>query len=105
MRYDTRGPIGARGSRHYIGIMRQILASRTFGIVILLAALLGLLVASLTYAYGIWTTLGAADLPLSVILAMIGGILFSLLVGGGLMALVFYSSRHGYDERAHGRED
>jgi hypothetical protein len=26
------------------------------------------------------------------------GIFFSLIVGGGLMALMFYSSRHGYDE-------
>jgi hypothetical protein len=26
------------------------------------------------------------------------GIIFSLLVGVGLMALVFYSSRHGYDD-------
>ena len=30
--------------------------------------------------------------------AMGFGIVFSLLVGCGLMALVFYSSRHGYDE-------
>jgi len=30
--------------------------------------------------------------------AMILGIIFSLLVGCGLMALVFYSSRRGYDE-------
>ena len=26
------------------------------------------------------------------------GVFFSLLVGGGLMALVFYSSREGFDE-------
>jgi hypothetical protein len=32
--------------------------------------------------------------------AMFGGVLFSLLVGGGLMALVFYSSRAGYDDKA-----
>ena len=32
--------------------------------------------------------------------AMAAGILFSLLVGVGLMALVFYSSRAGYDEPA-----
>ena len=30
--------------------------------------------------------------------AMILGIIFSLLVGCGLMALVFYSNRRGYDE-------
>jgi hypothetical protein len=28
------------------------------------------------------------------------GIVFSLIVGCGLMALVFYSSRHGYDDAA-----
>jgi hypothetical protein len=28
------------------------------------------------------------------------GIFFSIVVGCGLMALVFYSSRHGYDEAA-----
>ena len=28
------------------------------------------------------------------------GILFSLVIGIPLMALLFYSSRHGYDERA-----
>jgi hypothetical protein len=33
--------------------------------------------------------------------AIVGGVLFSLLVGGGLMALVFYSSRHGYDDDVH----
>ena len=32
--------------------------------------------------------------------AMFGGIVFSLLVGGGLMGLVFYSNRAGYDDRA-----
>jgi len=25
-------------------------------------------------------------------------VFFSLLIGGGLMGLVFYSSRHGYDD-------
>ena len=58
-------------------------------IVIALMALLG---ASLYYAYGIWTTLGAADLPGWMYAAMIGGVVFSLLVGGGLMGLVFYSA-------------
>ena len=32
--------------------------------------------------------------------AMTIGVVFSLLVGIVLMALLFYSSRHGYDERA-----
>ena len=32
--------------------------------------------------------------------AMILGIVFSLAVGFGLMALLFYSSRHGYDDNS-----
>jgi hypothetical protein len=66
-------------------------------IVIALMALLG---ASIYYAYGIWTTLGAADMPGWIYGAMFGGVVFSLLVGGGLMGLVFYSNRAGYDDRA-----
>jgi hypothetical protein len=34
-------------------------------------------------------------------IALILGVIFSLAVGGGLMALVFVSSRRGYDEKAH----
>jgi hypothetical protein len=34
--------------------------------------------------------------------AIAGGVVFSLVVGGGLMALVFYSSRHGYDDLSGG---
>jgi len=38
-------------------------------------------------------------------LAMILGIVFTLLVGCGLMALMFYSSRHGCDEAASDLSD
>jgi hypothetical protein len=64
------------------------------------AALFALLAAAIYYAYGVWTALGAADLPVWMYAAMIGGVTGSVLVGCGLMALVFYSSRRGYDERA-----
>jgi hypothetical protein len=47
--------------------------------------LLGLLVAATLFAIRSWT---------STI-----GVVFSLLVGIALMTLLFYSSRHGYDER------
>lgn len=63
-------------------------------------ALLALLAAALYYAFGIWNALETADMPGWMYVAMAGGVLFSLLVGCGLMALVFYSSRRGYDERA-----
>jgi hypothetical protein len=73
---------------------------RMLGIAVLVTALLALLGASLWYALGLWMALEEADLPVSIYIAMAGGILFSLAVGIGLMALVFYSNRAGYDERA-----
>jgi hypothetical protein len=81
------------GSTLHIRPMRIVM-----GLIVI--ALMALLAASLYYAYGIWTTLGAADMPGWIYAAMAGGIVFSLLVGGGLMGLVFYSSRAGYDDRA-----
>jgi hypothetical protein len=86
--------IDDRGDGAYIRRMRNL------GVALLLAALFGLLAASLWYAYGLWTSLEDTDLPPGLYIAMAGGVLFSLLVGCGLMALVFYSSRHGYDDRA-----
>jgi len=65
------------------------------------AVLLVLLAAALWYAYGLWTAL-EAEMPTELYALMAGGVIFSLLVGCGLMALVFYSARHGYDEQADG---
>jgi hypothetical protein len=67
-----------------------------------ITALLALLGVSIWYAYGMWTAVDTEPLPMSLYLAMGLGALFTLLVGGGLMALLFYSSRHGYDEHAAG---
>ncbi len=65
--------------------------------VLVVLALLVLLAVTLGWAVYAWN---AIDVEMSVhgYVAMILGIVFSLLVGCGLMALVFYSSRHGYDE-------
>ena len=69
-----------------------------------LLSLLVLLAASLYYAYGLWVAVDAPDMPAGLYVAMGLGVLFSVVVGAGLMALVFYSSRRGYDERASGRD-
>jgi hypothetical protein len=45
-------------------------------------------------------TVGDAAVPTSGYVAMALGVIFSLVVGFGLMALIFYSSRKGYDEPA-----
>lgn len=50
-----------------------------------------------------WLAINAVSLPgpsmpATGYVAMALGVVFSLVVGIGLMALLFYSSRHGYDE-------
>ena len=66
---------------------------------LVVTVLMLLLVASAVIGYLGWT-LGNADVPTSGYVAMAFGVVFSLAVGVGLMALVFYSSRKGYDEPA-----
>jgi hypothetical protein len=67
---------------------------------ITLAILLSFLVLAAVFAYVGWNRHG--DVPMSAhgYIAMALGIGFTLVVGTGLMALVFYSSRKGYDEQA-----
>ncbi|HYS87161.1 MAG TPA: hypothetical protein VEN78_19490 [Bradyrhizobium sp.] len=45
-----------------------------------------------------WTLGNGADVPTSGYAAMALGVIISLAVGFGLMALIFYRSRKGYDE-------
>jgi hypothetical protein len=62
------------------------------------AILVGLLIAAGVVAYLGWTSESGPPLPTTLYVMMGLGIGFSLLIGIGLMALVFYSSRHGYDD-------
>jgi hypothetical protein len=64
---------------------------------IVIAVLLLLLGASGFIAYRGWTV-DNVDVAASGYIAMAFGVIFSLIVGVGLMALIFYSSRKGYDE-------
>ncbi len=64
--------------------------------------LLGLLIAVTLFAVRSWTSVEGPPMPEVGYVAMTIGIVFSLLIGIALMALLFYSSRHGYDERASG---
>jgi formate hydrogenlyase subunit 3/multisubunit Na+/H+ antiporter MnhD subunit len=56
-----------------------------------------LLAASVWFAIYAWTAIEGPPIPAEGYVAMALGVVFSLIVGIGLMALVFYSSRHGYD--------
>jgi hypothetical protein len=66
--------------------------------VVLVVPLVALLAAAVWFAARAWTYLGGEPLPVYGYVAMAGGIMFSLLIGCGLMALAFYSHRHGYDD-------
>ena len=67
---------------------------------IIVAILSLLLAAAAILAYLGWTSAGDTAVPASAYVAMAFGVIFSLVIGVGLMALVFYSSRKGYDEPA-----
>jgi|SRR5581483_1112891 len=76
---------------------RSISILRTAGGWIVIAVLLLLLGASGFIAYR-GLTVDNVDVPAAGYFAMAFGVIFSLIVGIGLMALIFYSSRKGYDE-------
>ncbi len=65
--------------------------------------LFGLLAVAFWFAGTAWVRFEGDPIPLYGWIAIAGGVFFSLLVGIGLMALVFYSSRHGYDDSGDGR--
>jgi hypothetical protein len=67
---------------------------------VVIGILLALLASTTVIAYLGWSSAAEASVPPSGYLAMAIGILFSLIAGAGLMTLLFYSSRSGYDEPA-----
>lgn len=81
------------------GIVASSPRRNRLGTWIVVTVLILLLVASGVIGYLGWTS-GDADVPTSGYVAMAFGVIFSLAFGIGLMALVFYNSRNGYDEPA-----
>jgi hypothetical protein len=69
---------------------------------VIIVPLIAFLGGAVWFGYFVWSTDNGPPMPASGYVAMALGILFSLVVGIGLMALVFYSSRHGYDEGGQG---
>jgi hypothetical protein len=65
------------------------------------ATLLALLALCVGVALWAWREIG--DVPISThgLIAIGLGAALTLLLGAGLMALMFFSSRRGYDDRAH----
>jgi hypothetical protein len=73
---------------------------RKLGAWALIAVLLVILAAACVFAYRGMTVDSDFQMPPGGYIALGFGALFSLIVGIGLMALVFYSSRAGYDDSA-----
>jgi hypothetical protein len=80
-------------ARAYIIAVRKIL---------LFTPLFLLLAAAIWFMGAAWSHLAGDPIPTYGWFAIGGGVLLSFAVGGGLMALVFYSNRHGYDDLSGG---
>ena len=75
------------------------------GTLALVLVLIAILAAAGWYAARAWVSVSGPPMPATGYIAMTLGVIFSLVVGCGLMALLFYSSRHGYDEPFQGGGD
>ena len=64
----------------------------------LLLALFGMLALAIVGASLTWLGIGDTEMSADGYVALAIGVIFSLIVGCGLMALVFYSNRRGHDE-------
>jgi hypothetical protein len=84
-----------RSGNHRTTIREMVMTKGTFAIV---AALLAILAATVWWGAQGWTANTGVEMTKHGYIAMGLGIFFSLLFGCGLMALTFYSSRHGYDD-------
>jgi hypothetical protein len=65
---------------------------------LLIGALGGILTVAVALVVSTWSGAGGAEISGHGYAAMAIGVLFTVALGGGLMALVFYSHRHGYDD-------
>ena len=68
------------------------------GTLAIVAALLAILIATIWWGAQGWMAHTGVEMTKHGYIAMGLGIFFSLVFGCGLMALTFYSSRHGYDD-------
>ena len=63
-----------------------------------IVVMVGLLVWAGWYAVSAWNAMSGVKISLLGWIFMSLGVVVTFLVGAGLMALVFYSSRHGMDQ-------
>jgi hypothetical protein len=67
----------------------------------------GLLAVAGLVALGVytWQSLGDVEMDATGYIALVAGVIGTVALGGGLMTLLFYSQRHGYDDAAGGKEE
>ena len=81
------------------------MTSQTNKLILLTIAFVVVLAIVALASYQLWVEMGVIALGFHGWAAMILGALGSILLGCGLMALSFYSSRSGHDEKAGEFED
>lgn len=69
------------------------------GKILLVGSLVGIMIAAVVWAGYVWLALGEAEMSADGFIALTLGVVVSIAVGVGLMALVFISARRGYDEQ------
>ena len=72
------------------------MGARSNGVAIATAVIV--LGAVLALVWSMWSAIGDADISASGWVALVLGVLVALGLGFGLMALVFFSNRRGYDD-------
>lgn len=96
--------VGNRGSAAYLIAMAQprTKLGNLATIALVGVPLFAILAVSGWYAAKAWVSVSGPPMPATGYVAMTLGVVFSVVVGCGLMALLFYSNRHGYDDAAQG---
>ncbi|WP_262691182.1 hypothetical protein [Kordiimonas aestuarii] len=69
-------------------------------VIAVVAALIGLGLAGY-WVVSVFGKIDGVSLSGHGVAAMVIGVIFTLLVGFGLMALLFFSNKHGHDEKVH----
>lgn len=72
------------------------------GNVFIAVVLLGALALVSGFAWWVWSELGDVAIGMHGMIALIAGVVVTFGLGAGLMALVFYSNRRGFDDDAGG---
>jgi hypothetical protein len=69
------------------------------------AVLVGLLGATAGVAFWAWQEMGEVEISRHGLIALGLGAVATFALGAGLMALVFFSNRRGYDDQAYRQDD